>query len=508
VDLPHLPSCALVAVLVCVSHCPAQPGPQVDTIGLDTRFQTIENFGASDCWSMQKIGAWSEESKSRVADLLFSMDKGIGLSCWRFNLGAGIDHVAITNPWRTAETFEVGEGQYDWSRQANERWFLRAAKARGVPRFLAFACSPPARLTRTGYPHCGPETGTTNLKPGAEGQFARYLADILKHFADNPDESERITFDTISPVNEPQWAWDGNSQEGCRASNDDLRALIVALHAELRRQGLDTEIITPESGSLPDMWSRNGGASQRWGATYGDYIDELCGNAQVSELLARRIAYHSYWSDDPGGQLLQNRERLCEAMGRYPDWRLWQTEYCIMRHKRDLTMATALEALRVVHLDLTVANVSAWQWWLAVSNCDYKDGLIYTDYAYPGDPETIYPSKLLWGLGNYSRFVRPGMVRVALSRDNSDLEGLLGSAYADPAKGRVVVVYVNMAEETVSIKLQATRDGSPAPLGQLTPYVTSDREGDDLRQYPPSPEGEAFRIPARSVVTLVARMGE
>ena len=48
-------------------------------------------------------------------------------------------------------------------------------------------------------------------------------------------------------------------------------------------------------------------------------------------------------------------------------------------------------------------GVTAWQWWTAVSGVDYKDGLIFTDWKKPGDPESIITAKLLWALGNYSR---------------------------------------------------------------------------------------------------------
>ncbi|RPH98829.1 MAG: xylanase, partial [Calditrichaeota bacterium] len=101
-------------------------------------YQTMDHFGASDCWSFQKIGAWENEYKEQVADLLFSQTKGIGLSAWRFNIGAGINKNTIQHPWRTVETFEVSEGVYDWSRQAEERWFLHAAQERGVDQFIAF----------------------------------------------------------------------------------------------------------------------------------------------------------------------------------------------------------------------------------------------------------------------------------------------------------------------------------------------------------------------------------
>lgn len=59
--------------------------------------QTIRHFGASDAWSMQFIGLWDDEKEQeKIADWLFSTENdsngqplGIGLSIWRFNLGAG-----------------------------------------------------------------------------------------------------------------------------------------------------------------------------------------------------------------------------------------------------------------------------------------------------------------------------------------------------------------------------------------------------------------------------------
>ncbi|MGH9584993.1 MAG: glycoside hydrolase, partial [Bryobacteraceae bacterium] len=344
-----------------------------DTINLDREHQVIDNFGASDAWSMQKLGTWSLENRSRVADLLFSRKDGIGLSCWRFNIGGGINH-EITNPWRTAETFEVAEGRYDWTRQAGERWFLGAAKARGVPRFLAFVNSPAGRMTRNGLTFCDKTGYTTNLKPGYEGQYARYLADILDHFRGNPDESQRIEFAYISPVNEPQWNWAGHSQEGNRACNNDIKRILQSLHAELERRNSPTQIAALESGSLPDMWQLDARATATWNAPYGNYLDAFLGDAEMKAIMSWRISYHDYGSDRVPGELVPNRTKLAEKFRQYPGCKLWMSESCILTgsdgkggRSRDLTMHTALEVARIIHLDLTLVGVSAWQWWTAVS---------------------------------------------------------------------------------------------------------------------------------------------
>lgn len=518
---PFLPHARLPAGILSLALL-AQPQPLVpvaaqpltdrihhDRIFADVEYQVIENFGASDCWRLQKLGAWSLPARERLADLLFSPSNGIALSCWRFNVGGGINS-QITMPWRTVETFEISEGRYDWSRQSNERWFLRAAKARGVPQFLAFVVSPPGRLTRNGltFTNAGPHT--TNLKPGHEGQFARYLADILEHFRTNPGESERIAFDYISPVNEPQWGWEGHTQEGTRASNDDIKRIVQALVHELKRRQLATQVVVLESGNLPDMWSPNAKATAKYGSKFGDYLEEFAGDPAIGPALARRLSYHSYWSDRVTGQLIRHRQQLRRKLDRFPGWRLWQTEYCVMDGPegkggagRDLTMTTGLDVARVIHLDLTLVGVSAWQWWTALSEADYKDGLIYTDWQKPGDAETIYPSKLLWVLGHYSRFVRPGMRRIQLAGAAHDIEGLMGSAYKDEESRRIVAVYVNRSPDAQKLELKFDVGRRSWILDSMTLYVTSDRPGHDLKPYPIDPGIKLIEIPGRSTVTVV-----
>jgi O-glycosyl hydrolase len=485
--------------------------PVRDTIDLDREFQPIDNFGASDAWSMQKLGTWSIDNRNKVSDLLFSQESGIGLSCWRFNIGAGINP-QITNPWRTAETFEVSEGHYDWSRQAGERWFLAAAKARGVPQFLAFANSPPGRMTRNGLTFCSRNADTTNLKPGYDGQYARYLVDILEHFRADPNESERIEFTYISPVNEPQWDWAGHSQEGNRASDGDIKRILESLHSELQRRNSPTQIAALESGSLPDMWQLDAKATSTWKAPYGNYLEAFLGNPAMKAIMSHRISYHDYGSDRVAGELVEHRSRLAEQSRLYPDCKLWMSEYCILTgsegkggNGRDLTMKTALDVARIIHLDLTRVGVSAWQWWTAVSGVDYKDGLIYTDWKKPGDEESIYPARLLWVLGNYSRFVRPGMRRVEMVVPNEKIDGLMASSYKSDENRRVATVYVNMGTTVQSRQLVFNQRGRPWTLRSLTPYITSDASGDELRAMPPVGFDGPIEIPARSVVTLVAQ---
>lgn len=168
-------------------------------------------------------------------------------------------------------------------------------------------------------------------------------------------------------------------------------------------------------------------------------------------------------------------------------------------------MKTALDVARLIHLDLTLVGVSAWQWWTSVSPVNYKDGLIHTDWKKPGDAESILPARLLWALGNYSRFIRPGMRRLELEGAGQDVRGLMGSAYKDEKARKVVAVYVNMGSEPQTVQLDFGLGSRRWQLQSMTPYVTSDRDGDELKAYPAVTGGAPVGIPARSVVTIVAQ---
>jgi len=160
---------------------------------------------------------------------------------------------------------------------------------------------------------------------------------------------------------------------------------------------------------------------------------------------------------------------------------------------------------RVIHYDLTVAEACAWQWWLAVSPYWYKrDGPVYVDKSQSdGD---YYESKMLWGIGNFSRFIRPGMERVIVYRsDNATPDDtvydLMVSGYYKADDGIVVVVFVNWAYEDKPIDLNFLG----AEVTYLIPYVTRgySLDRDNLTAYSALSLGDTIAIPARSIVTIV-----
>lgn len=501
------------------------PPDAVVSIDGTVRYQTIDNFGASDAWSMDPLGKhWSEENKNKVADLLFSREKGIGLSAWRFNIGAGSTETdpSIPDPWRRAEAFKLTEdGDYDWSKQSGQQWFLQAAKDRGVDTLIAFVNSPPVWMTKDGRARPGPESGSTNLKDGYEVQFATFLVDVLEHF-----KEQGLEFDYISPINEPTWDWNNAYQEANRYNNDDLKKVILELYRQLQENGVAAQISAPDgveiTSLLDDEYFQkfSGGGTYSSGANslgtgkYKEYIKELLGDPELKKAVGSKIASHSYWSDysNPGDdRLVKLRELLHENLKHYgDDVKYWVTEYCIMGDYgpgRDLGIEPALHVARTIHFDLTEANAAAWQWWTAVSKVDYKDGLIYTDFHNPGNEQSILTSKILWVLGNYSKFIRPGAERIELSGLSEDANsGLLGSAYVHQGEQSLSAVFVNDSDQDKVVKLSLNGIGLEKGVSVLQSYVTTSEHDLERGEDASVLEDGSFQavIPAKSVVTLTS----
>lgn len=426
------------------------------------KFQVMEGFGASDAWRVQFVGKnWPLEKREQMADWLFSMDtdekgnpKGIGLSLWRYYIGAGSaeqkEDSGIPSEWRRAESFLNGDGTYDWTKAKGQAWFLEAAKKRGVPKFLAFTIAPPVQFALNGRGFSIPEDPRMNIIPGKLQDYANFLTQVLTKF-----ESEGYTFDYISPVNEPQWDWSKGSQEGTPATNEEVYLFVNYLSAAIEEAKLKTKIAVGEAGAIDYLYEPKDKPAS------GDQIDVFFKQASPLSLLESRnveklITGHSYFTTWPISKLKDTRKVLRAKLDEVEGLRYWQSEFCILENsqeigsgqKRDLGMSTALYVARVIHADLSIANASSWQWWTALTTADFKDGLIYLD---TGDKLDLFnesrmkengefhDSKLMWALGNYSRFVRPGMQRIQCDLENSGLEG---SAYQD-GDGNVVLVLIN-----------------------------------------------------------------
>ncbi|XCF07802.1 glycoside hydrolase [Tamlana crocina] len=441
-------------------------------LNTEKEHQTILGFGASDAWRCQFVGSnWPEHKKEKIAEWLFSKEtdkkgnpKGIGLSMWRFYIGAGTTEQGsdsnIANEWRRAESFIDVNGNYNWKKQEGQQWFLEKAKHYGVDKLLAFSISAPVQWTKNGKGYNGDnKDGEINLKPEYFDDYANFMVEFLKHF-----DSQGIFFDYLSPINEPQWDWEKKSQEGTPATNQNILKLTKMLDKGIDESGVSTKIVLGEAADLRWLYS-NYNKSER-----GNQIDFFFNEKKELKHLDNTITGHSYFTTWPVDSLIGIRKKLKHKLNEYPGLDYWQSEFCILEknddigggHQRDLGINTALYVARVIHADLTLANASSWQWWTALTIANFKDGLIYLDTGNPNDlynkqslkhDGEYHDSKLLWALGNYSRFVKPGMVRVEVesNRNKEALKkaynNMMVSGYLDKDTSEVVLVAINYSDE-------------------------------------------------------------
>lgn len=492
------------------------------TIDIENEKQTIENFGASDCWSTKFIGKWdNQEKKNLVADYLFSMDtnangqpKGIGLSLWRFNIGSGsYEQGAASNikdEYRREECFLNTDGTYDWTKQQGQQWFLDAAKKRGLNNFLAFSISPPVQFTQDGKAH-GLGGANLNLKKGKEKEYASFMVNVVQHF-----NKAGYHMPYLSPFNEPQWNWGDKkpTQEGTAATNTEIADFTKILGSNLK--GTKIKIVLGEAAQWNFLSSAydNGRGNQ-----IRDFFDRQSAN-YIGDVpnLAEVFSAHSYFTTCPDSVLIGRRADVIKAKNRYaPQLRFWQSEFGILGNicgqyngsPRNTGIEYGLYVAKVIHHDLAVANVSAWQWWLAVSPYNYSDALVYINDLNGGynlaDIKTggvVSDSKQLWCMGNYSRFVRPGMVRVAASciparslKDAADTQMI--TAYKNEADKKMVLVIVNMEDHAKKLVLNLANKTSGEK--KLITYTTSATQNLAKSQA----WANNVVLPAKSVVTLV-----
>lgn len=500
--------------------CKQQP-KTVITVNLNDVKQTIHSFGASDCWTAKYIGKWNDvQKKNQVADYLFSTDtlqdgspKGIGLSLWRFNIGGGSFEQGtasnIADEWRREECFLKTDGSYDWTKQAGQQWFLQAAKQRGVKYTLGFSLTPPVQMSKNGKAYNGSGGIVLNLQDGKMDAYADFMAEVTKHFQ----------FDYLSPVNEPQWAWGqatGANQEGTQATNVEITALVKALSPKL--SATNSKVVIGEAGRWDFLTGGNTDGrgdqiNQFFAASSANFIGNLPG-------VEKAISAHSYFTTCPDDNMINIRKQVVAKINQVDaSLPVWQTEFGILGDicgkyngsPRNTSIDYGLYVAKVLHHDLTIANVTSWHWWLAMSPYNYSDALVYIN-----DPAgqmnvnnckldgIVLDSKQLWSFGNYARFIRPGMKRITANVQGvtdpvAAASSLMISAYKDEASKKLVVVLVNPEAKDKVLELKGENSSLNLSGNAVAVYTTD-------FAYNMKKTANALNnivVPARSVVTLV-----
>ena len=165
----------------------------------DVYVSDFEGWGTAPAWGANVVGGWPDAKRTAIADLLFS-DSGLGLNVFRYHIGAGLNPnwqalgCAAHRPGSPLPTFSTSQGVYDWTADANQRWFAQAAKARGVDTWLAYASAPPYWMTINGCTNGG-DGGGQNLKGywGYDGNGTGAYNSTTS-YSNNTDDSVTVKF--------------------------------------------------------------------------------------------------------------------------------------------------------------------------------------------------------------------------------------------------------------------------------------------------------------------------
>lgn len=451
--------------------------PAIDRPGTE-----FEGWGTALAWFANVTGGWPEPDRARLADLFYGVE-GLGWTIARYNIGGG--NAADTPPYlrtggavpgfwrrprdaRGADWWRAEDpAMWDWSADANQRWWLDAIRARvPEPIFEAFSNSPPWFMTVSGRVS-GAEKGTDdNLRPGQEGVFATYLARVVEEL----ERRHRIHFRTLSPFNEPNTDYwhAANRQEGAHWSPKRQVAMIEATARALKARGLATVIAAPDETNSHL------------------FVEDWAAYPPAARALVGQLNVHSY------DVVHQTAVRdIARAAG----IRLWMSENDtpLARDPEDFEgMASALAFAEHVVLDLKRLEPAAWIFWQAVEELSARDGqpgsnwgLVKADLAAPDKgPHRLHVTAKYWVMAQFSRYIRPGYRLVPV--DDLDTAGALS-----PDGRTLVLVHVNPGLHPRRLSVERGEGWS------VETVVT-----DATRRTRP---GAGQVAPPRSVTTLVLR---
>ncbi|HSV87797.1 MAG TPA: glucuronoxylanase [Bacteroidales bacterium] len=298
---------------------------------------------------------------------------------------------------------------------------------------IASPWSPPVRM-KTNSNLIG---GT--IKTDSFAVFAHYLNEFARWMKENG-----APLYAVSVQNEPDIAV---SYESCHWSAEQMRNFL----RDFGHLITETRIMAPESFNFNQNFSNT-----------------ILQDAQAAANLDI-VAGHIY-----GGGLLDYP--LARNMGK----ELWMTEILDL----DTTYNDALETARQIHDCMTIGQYSAYLWW-------------YLRRFYGPIDEDGRVTKRGWIMANFSKFIRPGFVRISATVSPSP--NIFTTAYE--GNNRLVLVALNLSNNTIRQSFSVRNKA----VTHFTPHVTSQTQNlvQGARTNIDATGRFVFTLPARSVTTLV-----
>ncbi len=411
------------------------------TIDSTTKYQTISGFGASS--------QWDNTFSSSLANTFWADDSTNG------HAGLSILRLGIDD-----------SGNGNWGSQC--AFATQALAINPNVRVFASPWSPPAKW-KNNNSTSGNNTGNDNFNPGSNsnqlntshyGDYASYLTS----FVTACKNTYGFTLYAISVQNEPDY---DPSYDACLWSPSAFDTFIGSyLGPDLAAAGFNNIIMMPES-----------------------FADNLTGsNTTMADSNAAKyvkvIGMHLY-----GGGPTAIPSSYSTTAGHTVE--SWETE--ISEKTSDNNIDSGIYYAALLHKCIVDNNFNAFcYWWLVPTGSD-DEGLC---------DSSGNPTKRLYTIGNYSKFVKPGFVRIGATE--APTSGLSCSAYTDPNSGKFVIVVINQNSSATS--QQFSLNGLSAT--SVTPWQT-DANNNLVAQSAVSVSGNSFTysLPAQSVMSFVGTSG-
>jgi glucuronoarabinoxylan endo-1,4-beta-xylanase len=419
--------------------------------------QVIEGFGGSGAFHQAaNLMAYPEAERNQILDLLFSQDKGIGLSIVRNIVGDGGDWgKPIDGP---TPSIEPQEGVWNWKGDEDQIWLMNEAKKRGCGRFVSTVWSPPAWMKTSNSVIKGGK-----LRPDKYQAYADYLSNYVRGYK----EHHNIDIYAISIANEPDFSAPYSS---CLWTGSQFRDFIKNhLSPTLNRDKVDVKVIIPEEMNFSE-----------------DYALDTLNDAEASQGVDI-IGTHAYDFKAKPFPVAKSQQKS-----------IWQTEVSNIGFN-DGSIDDGLKYAKLLHDHMTVTEVNAWLFWWLIA---YKPGetLVHLDTSF----NTFQTFKRLYTIGNYSRFIRPGYVRI--HTDPNPSPNVFVTAYKDRGSGKFAIVVINNGEKEQTIDFNLNKFPK---LIAVTPYRTSAKENlAKLDKIAVSKNSFKALLKAKSVTTFVAAENE
>lgn len=267
-----------------------------------------------------------------------------------------------------------------------------------------------------------------NVNNGGHLNTASYdaWATVLAAFPAYFKQNAGVDLWGISAQNEPDFV---ASYESCIYDKTQMNNFIKVLGPKLQALSPPVKLIAAE----PDVWGNT------WsGDNYGTAI---VGDSTVSSL-TEIIATHDYGSNN------SSYTRPSPPAG--VKQHIWETE---IYYTSGAGIGPAIDTARGIYSGVTAGGANGWHYWWTTH---FMDGGTASN-----------PPKRVYTMGNYSKFVRPGYVRVGIS-------GVPSSAhmvpFVSPTDGTVAIVALNEGSSAVNVSFFVSGAGWPSTV---TPYVTS-----------------------------------